>query len=48
VQQLLNRRLVPFRGSGFEFLAGRAKAGAAHQMGHQTNLLVSHFLAPFV
>src|SRR5216117_2136531 len=45
MQKFLDRRLVSPGGPGLQFLVGRAKSGTAHQVSHQSNIVLCHMLS---
>ena len=45
IEQLLNGSLVPFGDPFLQLITGSPKAGAAHQVGHQGNVLRCHHFA---
>ena len=48
VEKLLDRRVVTPRGAGLDLVAGRAEAGAAHQVGYQPGIFAHDALRCFL
>src|SRR5262245_45798965 len=45
MQKFLDRRLVPLGGPCLQLFVGRAKSGTAHQVSHQSNIVLCHTLS---
>src|SRR6266852_8678843 len=45
MQEFLDRRRVPLGGPCLQLLVGRAKTGTAHQVSHQSNIILYHMLS---